>query len=125
MALALPLDQLRFNIVLRVLITAYGLSGLSNFIAFVPWNNDDDANILWYSNNCNYSFRLISSLIFYLLWISQFQYSWLAYITMWEIFVIIIAYLYCMVMQRRYLKKNEENLKEIRERKLRAIRTKY
>lgn len=125
MALALPLDQLRFNIVLRVLITAYGLSGLSNFIAFVPWNNDDDANILWYSNNCNYSFRLISSLIFYLLWISQFQYSWLAYITMWEIFVIIIAYLYCMVMQRHYLKKNEENLKEIRERKLRAIRTKY
>ena len=125
MDLPLPLDQLRFNLVLWVLITAYGLSGLSSFMAFVPWNNDEDAKILWYSNNCNYSFWLISSLIFYLLWISQFQYARLAYVTMWEIFIIIIAYLYFIVIQNRYLRKNEENLREIRERRLRAIRSKF
>lgn len=117
MDLPLPLDQFRFNLVLRILITAYWASWIWNFIAFVPGNyKDDDADILWYSNKSNYSFWLISSLIFFLLWISQFQYIRLTYITIAEIFIIIICYMYLCIYKRKYMKKNERNIKELRKR---------
>ena len=126
MELPLPLDQLRFNLVLRTLITAYGISGIWNFIAFVPWCNKDDEKILWY-NNCssNYSFRLISSLIFFLLWISQFKYLWLSYLTMAEIFIVIIAYLCLIIGKERYIEKNENNIKRLKKKSLEEIKNKF
>jgi len=124
MELPLPLDQLRFNVVLRILITAYGISGIWNFIAFVPGNSKDDEKLLWYNNECNYSFRLISSLLFFLLWISQFKYVRLAHITMGEIFIIIICYIYLAVRKKGYMRKNQKNLKELRERRIKEIKGK-
>ena len=121
MDLPLPLDQLRFNIVLRILITAYWISGIWNFIAFVPGNSKDDEKLLWYSNESNYSFRLISSLLFFLLWISQFKYVRLAHITMAEIFIVIVCYIYLALNKRRYMKKNQESLKQLQEKRKKEI----
>ena len=118
MDLLLPLDHLRFNIVLRTLITAYGASGIWNFIAFVPGCNKDDSETLWYSNTSNYSFWLISSLIFFLLWISQFKYLRLSYLTMAEIFIIIIAYLYLVICKEHYMRKNKDNMKKLKRRRI-------
>jgi len=121
MELPLPLDQLRFNIILRILITAYWISGIWNFIAFVPGNSKDDEKLLWYNNECNYSFRLISSLLFFLLWISQFKYTRLAHITMGEIFIIVICYIYLAICKRWYMRKNQKNLKELKEKRIKEI----
>ena len=113
MELGLPLDELRVNIVLRVLITAYWASGLCSFFSYIPGSSQEDAKLLWYNKNSNYLSRLISSLIFFLLWISQFKYPELAYITMAEIFIIIVAYLYLIICKERYRKKNQENIKRL------------
>lgn len=117
MASILPLDQLWFNIILRVLVTAYGISWIWNFLAFVPGYSKDDRNILWCTAKTNYSFRLISSLIFYLLWISQFQYAWLVYVTMGEIFIVIIFYVYFVARNYRRMKKTEKRIEELRKKK--------
>jgi len=125
MDLLLPLDHLWFNIVLWALITAYGASGIWNFMAFVPGCNKDDSEILWYSNTSNYSFRLISSLIFFLLWISQFKYLRLSYLTMAEIFIIIFAYLYLIVCKERYMRRNKDNMKILRRRRITEFSNKF
>ena len=121
MGLPLPLDQFRFNIVLWLLITAYWASGIWNFIAFIPNYSNEDAKILWYNDKSNYSFRLISSLLFFLLWISQFQYLSLVYLTMGEIYITIIAYLYLTVKKRNYLIETKKKRKEFIERKKEEI----
>lgn len=113
MDLPLPLDQFRFNVILWLLITAYWASGIWNFIAFVPGYSEEDAKILWYNNKSNYSFRLISSLLFFLLWISQFQYLSLIYLTIGEIYLTIIIYLYLIIKKRSYLIENKKKAKEI------------
>lgn len=111
----LPLDQPRFNIILWVLITAYGASGVGNFIAFIPGFTSEEAEMLWYtSKSNNYSFRLISSLIFMLLWISQFRYPLLIYITIVEIYTIIIIYLCLIVNKWCYSKRNSEKRKQLK-----------
>ena len=126
MDLPLPLDQLRFNLVLRTLITAYGISGIWNFIAFVPGCNKDDEKILWYNNyRSNYSFRLISSLIFFLLWISQFKYLRISYLTMAEIFIVIIAYIYLIICKEHYIEKNVNNIKKLKKKSLEEIKNKF
>ena len=114
--LPLPLDQLRFNVVLRVLITAYGASGIWNFFAFTPGFDKEDEELLWYNHHSNYTFRLISSLIFLLLWISQFRHPCLIYLSIWEIYIIIFFYLYIMIKKRKYSKENREKIKEITKR---------
>ena len=113
MSVSLPLDQFRFNLTLRVLITAYGASGVWNFMAFVPWCNRDDAKILWYKQRSNYAFRLISSLIFLYIWISQFQYTSLVYLSIGEIYIIVIMYLYITIRNWSFSRKNKNNSKNI------------
>jgi len=113
MDLPLPLDQFRFNVILWLLITAYWASGIWNFIAFVPGCSCEDAKILWYTNKSNYSFWLISSLLFFLLWISQFQYISLVYLTIGEIYLTIIIYIYLIIRKRTYLAENKKKTKEI------------
>lgn len=114
--LPLPLDQLRFNVVLRILITAYGASGIWNFFAFTPGCDKEDEELLWYNRHSNYTFWLISSLIFLLLWISQFTHPYLIYLSIWEIYIIIFFYLYIMIKKRKYSKANKEKMKEITKR---------
>jgi hypothetical protein len=104
MELPLPLDQFRFNLVLWILITAYWMSGIGNYFAFIPGCSKEDAELLWYKQNWNYSFWLISSLIFFLLWISQFQYPFLIYLSIWEIYLIIIIYSYLIIKKVTYYK---------------------
>lgn len=113
MTLPLPLDQFRFNIVLWILITAYWAAWIWNFIAFVPGCTKNDAEIMWYNNKSNYSFRLISSLLFFLLWISQFQYTTLIYLTLWEIYLTVITYVYLIFKKWHYLKTNRDKKKEM------------
>ena len=113
MTLPLPLDQFRFNIVLWILITAYWAAWIWNFIAFVPECTKNDAEIMWYNNKSNYSFRLISSLLFFLLWISQFQYTTLIYLTLWEIYLTVITYVYLILKKWHYLKTNRDKKKEM------------
>lgn len=113
MTIPLPLDQFRFNILLWVLITTYWISGIWNFMAFVPWQTKEDAKITWYSNKSNYSFWLISSLLFFILWVSQFRYEFLVYITMWEIYLTVIVYMCLITKKRCYLRKNKNMEKEI------------
>jgi len=109
----LPLDQFRFNLVLRILITAYGASGIWNFFAFVPWCSEEDAEILWYRHNTNYSFWLISSLLFCVLWISQFRFPCLIYITTGEIYLILVIYICLLVKKHKYSKRNKTRIKQI------------
>ena len=120
MALPLPLDQFRFNVVLWILITAYWISGIWNFMAFVPGWTKDDAKMIWY-NKSNYSFWLISSLLFFILWISQFHYKIFVYLTMWEIYLTIILYLYLTTKKRCYLKTNKKKAKEKKKEKIEVI----
>lgn len=114
MELPLPLDQLRFNVILRILISAYGVSGIWNLFAFIPGWTEEDAEILWCNHNSNYSFRLISSLIFFLLWISLFRYPCLIYISEIEIYLIIIIYLLLIIKKLKFYKKNKAKLKKIK-----------
>ena len=113
MDLPLPLDQLRFNVVLRVLITAYWIAGVWNFMAFIPWCSKDEADILWYKDRSNYSFWLLSSLLFFLLWISQFQYPVLICISIAEIYLIIVAYFYLIIKKWWYSEHNKTRRKQI------------
>jgi hypothetical protein len=113
MDLPLPLDQFRFNLVLRILITAYGASGIWNFFAFIPGCSEEDAEILWYNRNSNYSFRLISSLIFFLIWISLFRYPSLIYLSTWEIYLTIITYLRLIVKKWKYSKSTKAKIRQV------------
>ena len=113
MDLPLPLDQFRFNVILRVLITTYGAAWIWNFMAFIPWCNKDDAEVLWYKNRSNYSFRLLSSILFFLLWISQFQYPSLIFISIWEIYLIIIIYFVILIKKRSYSERNKAKMWQI------------
>jgi hypothetical protein len=114
MDLPLPLEQLRFNVVLWILITAYGISGIWNFFAFIPGMSKEDAEILWCNWNSNYSFRLISSIIFFLFWISLFRYPMLIYISIIETYLVIIIYLLLMIKKWRFFKKNKTKSKKIK-----------
>lgn len=109
----LPLDQFRFNLVLRILITAYWASGIWNFFAFIPWWTREDAEMLWCSYNSNYSFRLISSLIFFLLWISLFRYPALVCISAIEAYLTIIIYAWLIAKKWRFVKKNKARSRKI------------
>ena len=124
MDLPLPLDQFRFNIVLRILITAYGASWIGNFMAFVPGCSEEDAEILWYNNKSNYSFWLISSLLFFIFWISQFQYISFIYLTMGEIYLTIIIYLRLIIKNERYSKQNKEKIKQMKKSRMDEIKGK-
>ena len=112
MDIILPFDQLRFNIILRALITIYGASSIWNFMAFIPECPNEEEEVIWYKKS-NYSFRLISSLLFFLLWISQFKYTYLTYLTVWEMLITIVAYIHLSIAKRHYLKENKKKLKEI------------
>lgn len=120
----LPMEQLWFNILLRALITVYSANGIWNFIAFIPWMSRDDAEILWYDRNSNYSFQLTSSLIFCLLWIAQFRYPVLTYLTIVEVVLIIVTYLHLIECKLSYIKQKRVNLKKIKRKRMDEIKSK-
>ena len=115
-------NELRFNIAFWVVITAYWATWVGNFIACIPDsdNNDDE---LFRFNKANYHFRLISSLIFFLFWISQFKFPSLVYLTVIEIFSIIIIYLYLIVCKQKYIKRKQKRLNDLNKKNKEEIKS--
>lgn len=109
----LPLDQLRFNFLLRILITIYGISGVWNLLAFIPGWSEEDAEILWCKHECNYMSQLISSILYFLLWISLFRYPWLIAISVIEVYCLIVIYLWLIIKKWIFFKKNKARYKKI------------
>ena len=120
----LPMEQLWFNILLRALITVYSANGIWNFIAYIPWMNKDDAEVLGYDTSSNYSFQLTSSLIFCLLWIAQFRYQILVYLTIVEVVLIIVTYLRLIECKLSYLDKKKMALKKMKKKRIDEIKPK-
>ena len=108
----LPFDELRFNVTFWVLITLYWFSGLWNFFARMPKQHEGDEEIFHF-NHCSYGFRLITSLIFLLIWLSQFKYQTLVFLTVGEICLVIITYIKLIIDKQRYLSKQEKKLASI------------
>ena len=120
----LPIDQLRFNLLLRALITVYSINGIGNFIAYIPWMSKEDAETLWYNGDWNHSFQLTSSLIFCLLWIAQFRYQTLVYLTIVEIIIVLITYLHLIECKLRYIKDKKVRFKKIIKKKAEEMKSK-
>ena len=118
----LPMEQLWFNILLRALITVYSANGIWNFIAYIPWMSKDDAEILGYDTDSNYSFQLTSSLIFCLLWIAQFIYQILIYLTIVEVVLIIITYLRLIECKLTFIKRKKLSLKKVKKKRVEEIK---
>lgn len=118
----LPMEQLWFNILLRALITVYSANGIWNFIAYIPWMSKDDAEILGYDTDSNYSFQLTSSLIFCLLWIAQFRYQILIYLTIVEVVLIIITYLRLIECKLTFIKRKNLSLKKVKKKRVEEIK---
>jgi len=119
------ISELGFNVILRILITIYWATGIWNFLArTVDPRIDDDAEI-FRLNKRNYIFWLITSLIFFFFWISEFQNMTLIYLTVIEIVLLIIIYTYLMVVGAIKNAKQSRKIKEMKQEKLEKIRKWY
>jgi len=121
----LPITELWFNIILRILITIYWATWLWNLLAYTPNPKIDDDDELFNFNKASYIFRLITSLLFLLFWISEFKNEILVYLTVIEIVIIILAYLYLLIAKANQSKKQIKRLKEQDEYKKDLIRKWY
>ena len=108
-----------FDIIIRVLITAYGATGVWNFIAYTPWGLSDDDFFQY--NEFNYTFWLISSLIFLWLWTLQFKYPILVYLSLVEMIILIIAYMFLISQKQECIKKQKKMRKEMKRKKLELL----
>ena len=106
------ISEFTLNIVLRILITIYWATGIWNFLARTadPRINDDAE--IFRLNKWNYIFRLVTSLIFFFFWISEFQNQTLVYLTVIEIVILVITYTYLMFAAAI---KNSKQMKRIRQ----------
>lgn len=117
----LPFNELRFNIAFWVLITLYWFSGLWDFFAYMPkWQDSDDD--IFHFNHCSYSFRLITSLIFFLIWVSQFKYEPLVFLTVAEIFLVIIIYIRLIISKQKYIKTQKKKLASVHKKRMEEMK---
>ena len=107
------------DIILRILITAYGASGVWNFIAYTPWWSKDDDFFSY--NEFNYIFRLVTSLIFLTFWILQFKHPILVYVSLVEVVVLIIAYMILISEKWECIKRQKKMRKEMKRKKLELL----
>ena len=121
----LPISELWFNIILRVLITIYWATWIWNLIAHTPDPKIDDDDELFKFNKVSYIFRLITSLLFFSFWISEFKNEILIYLTVIEIIVIIIAYMYLIITRGNQTIKQMKRLKKLDEARKNQIRKWY
>lgn len=103
------------DIIIRVLITAYGATGVWNFIAYTPGGLSDDDFFQY--NEFNYTFWLISSLIFLGLWTLQFKYPILVYLSLIEMIVLIIVYMFLIAQKQECIKRQRKMRKEMGKKK--------
>lgn len=113
--ISLPFDELRFNVVFRILITLYGMSWLGKFMVSIPDNNDKEDKY-FKCNKRDFSFWLLSSLIFFCLWLFHFEYVWLSYLTVLDIIVILVLYLNTFINKQIYVKQQADKLKRTKKR---------
>lgn len=118
----LPISELWFNIILRVLITIYWATWIWNLIAHTPDPKIDDDDELFKFNKVSYIFRLITSLLFFSFWISEFKNEILIYLTVIEIIVIILAYMYLIITRGNQTVKQMKRLKKLDEYRKEQIR---
>jgi heme exporter protein D len=111
----LPFNELRFNIAFRVLITLYGISWLGKFMVSIP-DNCDKEDKYFKCSKWDFSFSLISSLIFFCLWLFHFEYVWLFYLTVLDIIVILVLYLNTFINKQIYVKQQADKLKRTKKR---------
>ena len=116
----LPISELWFNIILRVLITIYWITWIWNLIAHSPDPKIDDDDELFKFNKTSYIFRLISSLLFFFFGISEFKNEILIYLTVIEIIIVLIWYTYLITTKWNYtikqMKKIKQKVKDRKER---------
>ncbi len=92
-------------------------------MAYIPDSRNNDDDIFKY-NKSDFSFWLLTSLIFYRLWIAQFQYSTLVYLTILEIIVVLCIYLHLISCKRSYMNQKNKRLKTVKEKKSEEITNK-
>lgn len=118
-------DEFRFNLILRILITIYWITGIGNFLARTadPRINDDAE--IFRLNKRNYIFWLITSLIFFSFWISEFKNQTLVYLTVIEIVILILIYTYLLFSAQIKNSKQMKKIKEMRRERLERLRKWY
>ena len=119
------ISEFGFNVILRILITIYWATGIWNFLARTADPRIDDDAEIFRLNKRNYVFWLITSLIFFFFWISEFQNQTLIYLTVIEIVLLIITYTYLMVIWAIKNAKHSKRIKEMKQEKLEKIRKWY
>ena len=109
-----------FDIILRVLITAYWANGIWNFIAYTPWGCCDDDFFKY--NQFNYTFRLISSLIFLAFGTLQFKHPILVYLSLAEMVILTIVYMFIILEKRKCIKKQDKKRKEMEKKRIEMLK---
>lgn len=110
-----------FDIIIRVLITAYGATWVWNFMAYTPWGLSDDD--FFQFNEFNYTFWLISSLIFLWLWTLQFKYPILVYLSLLEMIILLITYMFLIAKKQKCIKLQRKMRTEMKRKKLEMLNT--
>ena len=121
----LPISELWFNIILRILITIYWATWIWNLLAYTPDPKIDDDDELFKFNKVSYIFWLVTSLIFFFFGISEFKNATLIYLTVIEIILIIIGYLYLIITRGNETSKQMKRLKKLDEYRKDQIRKWY
>lgn len=119
------IDEFRFNLILRILITIYWATGIWNFLARTADPRIDDDAEIFRLNKRNYIFWLITSLIFFFFWISEFKNQILVYLTVVEIVVLIFAYMYLLFSAQIKNLKQARKIKEMKREKVERLRRWY
>lgn len=115
-------SEFEFNIILRILITIYGATGIWNLLARTADPRIDDDAEIFKLNKWNYMFWLITSLIFFLFWISEFENQTLVYLTAIEIVILILSYMYLLFSIQIQNSNQTKKIKEMKKEKLENIR---
>jgi len=111
------ISEFEFNIILRILITIYWTIGIWNFLARTADPRIDDDAEIFKLNKWNYIFWLISSLLFFFFWISEFKNETLIYLTVIEIIILIISYMYLLLSIEMQNSKQRKKIKEMKKEK--------
>ena len=119
------ISEFGFNLILWILITIYWATGIGNFLARTADPRIDDDAEIFRLNKRNYLFWLITSLIFFFFWISEFTNQTLVYLTVIEIIVLTISYMYLMFSTEKETSKNMKKIKEMKKETLEKLHKWY
>ena len=119
------IDEFRFNLILRILITIYWATWIWNFLARTADPRIDDDAEIFRLNKRSYIFWLITSLIFFFFWISEFKNQTLVYLTVIEIVILILFYMYLLFSAQIKNLKQAKKIKEMKIEKVERLRRGY